>query len=68
MSLFKKDKTKKEKAAPAATPSATLDLALVGRRPLGGRLLLEITGALGGAIVYGPDIDPFVRTIYDLLF
>ena len=29
---------------------------------------IVITGALGGAIVYGPDIDPFVRTIYDLLF
>ena len=26
------------------------------------------TGALGGAIVYGPDVDPFVKFIYNLFF
>lgn len=36
-------------------------LALIG---LG---LLTITSALGGALVYGPDVDPFVRWIYDLI-
>lgn len=30
-----------------------------------GLISIVITGALGGAIVYGPDIDPFVRFIYD---
>lgn len=29
-----------------------------------GLILVTITGALGGAIVYGPDIDPVVRIIY----
>lgn len=28
---------------------------------------ITITGALGGAIVYGPDTDPAVKFIYDLL-
>lgn len=30
-----------------------------------GLVSIVITGALGGAIVYGPDIDLFVRFIYD---
>ena len=33
-----------------------------------GLILVTITGALGGAIVYGPDVDPIVRFIYNLLF
>lgn len=32
-----------------------------------GLVCIVITGALGGALVYGPDIDPFVRIIYDLV-
>ena len=32
-----------------------------------GLISLTITGALGGAIVYGPDIDPAARIIYNLL-
>jgi len=33
-----------------------------------GSVLLMITGALGGSMVYGPDADPMVRLIYDFLF
>lgn len=29
---------------------------------------ITITGALGGAIVYGPDVDPIVSWIYHLFF
>lgn len=32
-----------------------------------GLLLISMTGALGGAIVYGPDIDPFVSMVYKLI-
>lgn len=35
---------------------------------LAGLLSITITGALGGAIVYGPDVDPFVHFIYGLFF
>jgi len=34
---------------------------------LAGLVAITITGALGGAIVYGPDIDPFVSFFYHLL-
>ncbi len=33
-----------------------------------GFVFLSITGALGGALAYGPDVDPMVRFIYDLFF
>lgn len=33
-----------------------------------GLVVLTITGALGGAIVYGPDIDPVVSFIYYIFF
>jgi len=33
-----------------------------------GLVLITITGALGGAIAYSPDVDPFVHTIYSLFF
>lgn len=33
---------------------------------LAGFMLITITGALGGAIVYGPDVDPVVSFIYHL--
>lgn len=33
-----------------------------------GLIAVTVTGALGGAIAYGPDIDPFVKIIYSLLF
>ena len=33
-----------------------------------GFLLLCFTGALGGALVYGPEVDPIVSFIYHLLF
>lgn len=33
-----------------------------------GLIAITVTGALGGAIVYGPDVDPIVRFIYHLFF
>ncbi|MEI6400281.1 MAG: DUF2231 domain-containing protein [bacterium] len=33
-----------------------------------GLIFITITGALGGAIVYGPDIDPIVSFVYHLFF
>lgn len=33
-----------------------------------GIIALTITGALGGAIVYGPNVDPFVSFVYGFLF
>jgi uncharacterized membrane protein len=33
-----------------------------------GLIAVLLTGGLGGAIVYGPDIDPFVSVIYHLFF
>jgi len=33
-----------------------------------GLILITITGGLGASIVYGPDIDPFVRFIYTVFF
>lgn len=35
---------------------------------LGGLIAITITGALGAAIVYGPDADPLVAIIYSLFF
>lgn len=35
---------------------------------LAGLTAIAVTGALGGAIVYGPDADPFVSFIYNLFF
>jgi len=32
-----------------------------------GMMLLTITGALGASIVYGPEIDPIVRFLYNLV-
>lgn len=33
---------------------------------LAGLIIITITGALGGSIAFGPDIDPVARFIYDL--
>lgn len=33
-----------------------------------GLIALGVTGALGGIIVYGPDLDPFTRFVYSLIF
>lgn len=33
-----------------------------------GMILVTIVGALGGALVYGPDVDPVVSIIYHLFF
>ncbi len=33
-----------------------------------GLMVITITGALGGAIVYGPNVDPIVNFIYHLFF
>lgn len=33
-----------------------------------GFVTITIAGALGGAIVYGPDVDPVVKFIYQLFF
>ena len=35
---------------------------------LAGILCITITGALGGTIVYGPDIDPLANFVYHLFF
>lgn len=35
---------------------------------LAGLISISITGALGGALVYGPSIDPFVSLVYDLFY
>lgn len=35
---------------------------------LAGLIAITITGALGGAIVYGPEVDPIVNFIYNLFF
>jgi uncharacterized membrane protein len=35
---------------------------------IAGLILITIVGALGGAIVYGPEVDPIVSFIYHLLF
>ncbi len=35
---------------------------------LAGLAAVTITGALGASMVYGPDIDPFVKFIYGLFF
>ncbi len=34
---------------------------------LAGLFLITVTGALGGAIAYGPDIDPIVSAIYNII-
>jgi len=34
---------------------------------IGGLLLIMVTGALGGSLVYGPDVDPFVTFVYKWL-
>lgn len=33
-----------------------------------GLVAITVTGALGGAIVYGPDVDPIVKAIYNIFF
>lgn len=33
-----------------------------------GVVAITMTGGLGAAMVYGPDIDPFVKIIYNLFF
>lgn len=33
-----------------------------------GLVMIFITGALGGAIVYGPDFDPMMHSVYKLFF
>lgn len=48
-------------ARPAAKSLLVPILALVGL------VCVTVTGALGGAIVYGPDIDPVVSFVYKLL-
>lgn len=35
---------------------------------LAGLAAITITGALGGAIVYGPDVDPIVSWVYHLFY
>ena len=47
---------------PPAIPQLLLVLAA-----LIGFALLSITGSLGGAMAFGPDVDPLSRLMYDLL-
>lgn len=42
-------------------PAVSIPLAILGL------LLVTATGALGGAMIYGPDTDPVARVLYDLL-
>lgn len=35
---------------------------------LAGLMVITITGALGGALVYGPNVDPVVSFVYHLFF
>lgn len=35
---------------------------------LAGMLFITVTGALGGALVYGPEVDPVVSFFYHLLY
>lgn len=42
-------------------PAVAIVFALIGL------CAITITGALGGSLVYGPDVDPFVSFIYRLL-
>lgn len=35
---------------------------------LAGLVFITLTGALGGVLVYGPEVDPIVSFIYNLLF
>jgi len=48
--------------------SFVLDTPLIYILSLVGLILITIGGALGGAIAYGKDIDPFVSFIYSLFF
>lgn len=45
-----------------------LNPCLAGILAVAGIILLTITGALGGAITYGPDVDPIVQYIYNWFF
>ncbi len=50
--------------------SARLQMALAIVRPLlafAGLIAILATGALGGAIVYGPEAEPFIKFIYPYL-
>jgi len=46
--------------------NATIESPLLAIPALIGLAAIVVTGALGAAIVYGPDIDPFVKIIYSL--
>ena len=48
--------------------SLVLESFIVALAALAGLIAISITGALGGAIVYGPDVDPVVSLVYHLLF
>lgn len=45
-----------------------LDTRLLPLLALLGLIAITITGGLGAAIVYGPDVDPIVRVIYHLFW
>ncbi len=42
-------------------PAVAVPLAVLGL------VFVTVTGALGGTMIYGPDIDPAARVIYDIL-
>lgn len=46
---------------------AVLDTPLAPILALAGLACVTVTGALGGAIVYGPDVDPVVKAITSLV-
>ena len=45
-----------------------LNTVIVKIAALFGFIAISITGALGGAIVYGPNVDPIVKWVYGLFF
>jgi uncharacterized membrane protein len=50
------------------TEKIVLETPVIYVLALAGLILISIGGALGGAIAYGPDFDPFTHFIYSLFF
>jgi len=65
---FLSDKLEKNARWIVKTKNFLFDRHIIVLLAIFGGVSLLITGALGGAIVRGPDVDIFVRIIYDLLF
>ena len=66
--LFHSNKIIKSDSKLLSASSKIINSWIIVIPSLAGLAAVTITGALGGAIVYGPDIDPFVSVIYHLFF